>query len=79
MSEFDGYNIMTRLSMMYKYIIEYSNLLLSSKRDRLLTANPIRNPKTAVEQILVCKTALNKFAQQTCLNNSLADLRFLIF
>ncbi len=47
--KFDGYNIMARLSMMYKYTIKYSNLLLSSKCDRLLTANPIKNPRIAVE------------------------------
>ncbi len=63
--EFDGYDITARLNIMYKHTIEYLNLLFSSKRDRLLVANPIRNPRTAVEQTLACETALNNFAQQT--------------
>ncbi len=74
--EFDGYDITARLSMMYEHTIEYSNLLLSNERDRLLAANPIGNPRTAVEQTLACETALNNFAQQTWLDDGLADLRF---
>ena len=58
---FDGYNIMARLSIIYEHTIEYSNLLLSSKRDRLLAVNLIRNSRIMVEQTLVCKTALNNF------------------
>ncbi len=76
--EFDGYNITARLSMIYKHTIKYSNLLLSSKRDRLLVANPIRNSRIAVEQTLACETALNNFAQLTWLDDGLADLRFLV-
>ncbi len=59
--EFDGNNITVRLSMMYEHTIEYSNLLSSSERNKLLAANLIRNPKTAVEQTFACKTALNNF------------------
>ncbi len=51
--------------MMYEHTIEYLNLLLSSKRDILLVANPIKNPRIMVEQTLVCETALNNFAQET--------------
>lgn len=61
--EFDGYNIPTRLYMIYKYTIEYSNLLFSSKCDRLLVANLTKNPKIRAEQNLAYKTVLNNFAQ----------------
>ncbi len=47
--EFHGYNVTARLNMIYEHTIEYSNLLLSSERNRLLTTNPIRNPRTTVE------------------------------
>lgn len=47
--KFNGYDITVRLSKIYKHTIKYLNLLLSSERDRLLTANPIRNPRTTVE------------------------------
>ena len=79
MPEFDGYDITARLSMMYKHTMKYSNLLLSSKRDRLLVANPIKNPRITVEQTLACKTALINFAQQTWLDDGLANLRFPVF
>ena len=47
--EFDGYNITVRLNIIYIYTIKYSNLLFSSKRDRLLTANLIKNPRITVK------------------------------
>lgn len=57
--KFDEYNIITILNKIYKYIIKYSNPLLSSKPDRLLIANQIKNLKTAIEQILVYEIVLN--------------------
>lgn len=47
--ELDGYNIIARLNMIYECRIEYSNILLFNKRDRLLAANLIKNPKTRVK------------------------------
>lgn len=47
--EFDGYNIIARLNIIYKHIIEYLNFLLFSKHDRLLAVNLIKNPRTIVE------------------------------
>lgn len=59
--EFDNYNIIISLGIIYKYIIEYSNLLLSSKHNRLLAANSIKNPRITTEQILVFKIVLNNY------------------
>lgn len=77
--KFNGYNITARLGIIYEYTIEYSNLLFSSKRDRLLTANLIKNPKTTNKQILSCKTVLNDFILQTWPDNSFVDLKSPIF
>ena len=63
--KFHGYDIKARLSMMYKYTIKYSNLLLSRKRDRLLSANPTKTSRLTVEQTLRYKTVPNNFAHRT--------------
>ena len=62
--------------MMYKYTIEYSNLLLSREHDRLLAANLTRTSKLMVERILKCKTVLNKFAHWTWPDDGFSDLKF---
>ena len=74
--EFNGYDIIAKLSMMYKYTIKYLNLQLSSERDRLLVTNLVRNPRITVEQIFIYEIALNNFTQQTWPDNDLANLRY---
>lgn len=63
--KFDCYDISAKLGMMYKYIIKFSNLLLSRKRDKLLAANLIKSSKTIIKQTFACKIILNNFALQT--------------
>lgn len=58
MPEFDGYNIMVRLDMIYKYIIKYLNFLFSSKPNRLLITSLTKNPKITIEQKFLSKTVL---------------------
>ena len=53
--KFDSYNITTMLGMIYKHIVKYSNLLLSSKRDRLFPANLIKIPKLQLNILLYIK------------------------
>lgn len=67
---------MARLGIIYKHTIEYSNFLLFSKRDRLLTTNLTKTFKRMVERTLACKTVPNNFAYQTWPNDGLADLKF---
>lgn len=74
--EFNSYDIIARLGMMYEHMIEYLNLLISSERNRLRIANPTKNPRITVKQTLVCKTILNKFTHWTWPDNGLADLKF---
>lgn len=59
--EFDNYNIMVRLSIIYKDTIKYSKLLLSNEHNGLLIANSIRNLKHMFKQTFICKTVLNNF------------------
>lgn len=63
--ELNSYNITTKLGMMYNYINKYSNLLLSSKRDRLLITNPTRNSRIMVEQTFAYEIVFNNFAYLT--------------
>ena len=65
MPEFDGYDIMVRLGIMYEHTIEYSNFLLSRERDRLLIANSTRTSRLTVERTFRCETVLNNFAHRT--------------
>ena len=58
---FEVYDITTKLSMIYMCIIEYSNLLLSNERKKLLIINQ-RGPQTTVDQTHTCEKALNNFA-----------------
>lgn len=76
--KYNYYNIMIRLNIMYKLTIEYLNLLLSSKRNKLLVANLITNPKIMIEQTFICKIAIKNFAQWTWPNDGFADLKFLV-
>lgn len=74
---FKTYNVTAKLSIMYASIIaKYSDLLFSSKCQRLLTRNPPRGPKTVTKQTLICEEALNNFTLQTWPNNGLASLKF---
>ncbi len=73
---FETYNVTTKLGMIYMSIVEYSDLLFSSKRQRLLTGNPLRGSRTVAEQTRVCEEALNNFVLQTWPNNGLASLKF---
>lgn len=59
--DFEAYNVTAKLGMMYVRTIEYSDLLLSNERERLLATNP-RGPQTTVDQTPACKKALNNFA-----------------
>lgn len=49
MPKFNDYDIMAKLGMIYEYMIEYLNILFSSKRDRLLVPNPIKNSRIMAE------------------------------
>lgn len=75
---FEAYNVTAKLGMMYAGTAEYSDLLLSSERQKLLARNPLRGPKTAAKQTRACEEALNNFALQTWPNNGLTNLGFLI-
>lgn len=55
---FEIYNVTARLGIIYVGIAEYSNLLLSSERKRLLAKIPTKGPKTAPNQICAYKEAL---------------------
>lgn len=73
---FEAYNVIAKLGMMYDGITEYSNLLLSGERQRLLAKNPPRRPKIAAKQTCAYEETLSNFALQTWLNNGLASLKF---
>lgn len=61
--EFDSYNIIVRLNMIYKYIIQYENLWLANKCDKLYIIKVIKNLKVIVKiDFNIYKTALNNFA-----------------
>lgn len=49
MLNFDGYNIIASLNIMYKYTIKYLNLLFFSYHDRLLVTNPILKSKHTIK------------------------------
>lgn len=62
--EFNICDMTARMGIMYKSTVEYADLLLSTKRNRLFAATLVRNPRTAAKLTIKCKTALNDFAQR---------------
>lgn len=48
-SVFKSYNMTTKLDIIYAGITKYSNLLLSNKRQKLLTRNPSRSLRIVVK------------------------------
>ncbi len=59
--DFEVYDITAKLDMMYVCTMEYSDLLFSNERKRLLTTNP-RSLQTIVDQTRAYEEALNNFA-----------------
>lgn len=55
MPEFDSYNIIIRLGIIYKHIIKYLNFLFSSKHDKLFIANLIKKFKIIVKKTFIDK------------------------
>lgn len=53
-----------KLGMIYTNIAKYSDLLLSSKHQRLLTENPPKDPRIAAKQTHICEKTLNNFMLQ---------------
>lgn len=74
--EFELHSMTAKQAMIFEKMLEYSELLLSPDRERLCTTNP-QNQKSIAEQILVCQAALDSFAIQKWLDDSLADIKFL--
>ena len=64
-----------RLRIMYKRTLEYSELQISAKHNRLRATNP-RNLKTIVEQALAYEKALDSFVRQRWSDHSLVDIKF---
>ena len=60
----EAYNVIAKLGIMYTNKMEYSDLLFSGERQRLLAGNPPRGPKTVAKQTYACKEALINFALQ---------------
>ncbi len=75
---FKAYDVTAKLSMMYAGTVEYSDLLFSSKHQRLLAENPLRGPRIVAKQTRACEEALNNFALQTWPNNGFASIKFSI-
>ncbi len=73
--EFELYDVTARLAMMYERTLEYSELQLSAKRDRLRATNP-RNLRIMAKQALACEAALDGFAIQRWPDHNLADIKF---
>ena len=73
---FKVYDVTAKLDMIYVNIAEYSDLLLSSKRQKLLIENLSRGLKIVAKQTRACERALNNFALQTWPNNGLTSLKF---
>lgn len=73
--DFELHDITAKLAMIYKRILEYSELQLSAERDRLCVINP-RNRKTMTKQALACKETLDGFARQRWSDYSLVDTKF---
>lgn len=65
--------------MIYKRIIKYANLLLSTNYNRLLIAILAKYSKIIVKQTIVCKNTLNNFTQQKSPNHSIVNIKFLVF
>lgn len=59
--EFELYNMTTRLAIIYKKTLEYSELQLSAECDHLHATNS-QNPKIMAEQALAYKSTLDSFA-----------------
>lgn len=62
---FAAYDMIAKLGIIYVGTPEYSDLLLSSERQRLLARNLLRGPKSAVKQTRACEKVFNNFALQT--------------
>lgn len=60
------------------HIIEYSNLLLFNKHQKLLVANLIKDSQITTDQTRVYEEALNNFALQTWSDNRLANFYYSI-
>lgn len=74
--EFESQHVTAKLAIMYERTLEYLDLQLFAKRDRLCATNP-QNPKTIAKQALVCKLALNDFVIQRWSDHNLANIKFL--
>lgn len=62
-SEFELYNVTTKYTMIYKKVLEYSELQLFAKYNRLCITIP-QNLKTIAKQAFAYEKALNGFASQ---------------
>ena len=73
--DFELHDVTARLAMMYERTLEYSELQISAKRNRLHTTNP-QNSKTIAKQAPAYEEALDSFARQRWPDHSLADIKF---